>query len=102
MRDSVNAELAQDEYVVRSQAVDAVGVGFMNDLNRRGAAAVRDRAGVVGVPAGGAPQTTNVYVVLPEEKPQLGPKDILTVVHRDMMDGGVTKKLVKSVSTGAL
>lgn len=95
-RDSVISAVAKDEWVVRKQAVDSVGHGFMADLNKRGAAAVASRASIS--PIVGPVQKTGVYVVLPGQQPQAGPNDFVLAVAQDMLQGGETAKLVKMIT----
>lgn len=46
------------------------------------------------------PHQTNVWVVSPDQQPQMGPNDVLTVVGRDITTGGSIKKLIRSVVAG--
>src|SRR3546814_6227096 len=73
-RDSVATKLARHEFVVQKSAVDSVGVDFMRDLNRRGARALQGLNSNV-IPLKPTNVETNVYVIPPTEKPQLGPQD---------------------------
>jgi hypothetical protein len=43
---------------------------------------------------------TNVWITTPEERPQLGPNDVIAVITNDMLRNGATKKLVKSIAAG--
>jgi hypothetical protein len=44
----------------------------------------------------------NVYVVAPDQKPQMGPRDILATISDDVMRGGTTKQLIKQVAMGQM
>lgn len=98
-RDSVLTALAKDEFVLRKPAVDSIGVGFLNEMNRRGAQALGDMGNTI-VASPPARQEMSVYVVAPEDKPQLGPNDVVAVITKDIMKGGTTKKLIKHVAQG--
>lgn len=100
-RDTVPILGAQGEYMVRSAAVDSIGLEGMNAINRYGQKAI-DKMGKPGmVLAGGnSHQEMNVYVIKPDEKPQLGPKDIVLAITDDMLQGGQTKQLVRQISQG--
>lgn len=104
-RDSVHTLLQPDEYVLQKSAVDAIGIDTLDYLNAN-AADLSQRSGSsmsatgAGLRQGVPPIMQNVYVVLPEEKPQIGPNDILTVVNDDLRRGGTTKQLVKQVVLG--
>lgn len=98
-RDSVATMLARDEFVVRKAAVDSVGVDFMRDLNKRGARALQGMGSNI-VPLQPTKVDTNVYVIAPEEKPQLGPNDVIAVVNNELLKDGTTKRLIKHVSNG--
>jgi hypothetical protein len=47
------------------------------------------------------PDTVNVWVVSPEQKPGVGKRDIVAAITEDMMTGGKTKQLVKAIAVGA-
>jgi TP901 family phage tail tape measure protein len=98
-RDSVNAKIARGEYVTRKWAVDNVGVDFMDRLNNRGVAALKDFGPKVVLPPP-AQQKMAVYVMLPEEQPSMGPNDVLVAVANDIYRGGPTKQLIKEVAQG--
>lgn len=99
-RDTVRAMVAPDEYVVSARGHQLVGTDTLDAINRGQIAAVRH------APAGAAkprdPDNVNVYVVGPEQKPSLGPKDVLAIVTEDMATGGSTRKLVRSIQMGVV
>lgn len=97
--DSVNAELARDEFVVRSAAVKSVGVDFMNDLNTNGARAMKGMQSLAVLPSQGK-QETNVYVVKQDAAPTMGPNDVLVTIQEDILRDGATKRLIKHVAAG--
>lgn len=98
--DSTLALLARDEWVVNRSAAESVGDEFMSDLNRRGAQAVRDFGGAPTNLFQSPKQEANIYVVAPEQKPSIGPNDVLVVMRDDMLNGE-SRKLIKSISQGA-
>lgn len=98
-RDTVPAMLSQKEFVMRRSAVEDIGHKLLMDMNNRGRAALSGVGGHTIINQGG-PVETNVYVVLPEEKPTLGPNDVLAVVHNDVLRNGATKTLIKRVAKG--
>lgn len=99
-RDSTLIHAAKGEYVVRRAAASNLGRGFLDAINARGTDALRGLGGgAIAMPAP-AQQLTNVYVVKPDEKPQLGPNDVLVIIQDDMLQGGATKQLVKQISQG--
>ena len=98
-RDSVNALLAQDEFVVRSAAVKSVGSAFMSDLNKNGARALRGMQQLAVLPTQGKNEM-NVYVVKPDAAPSMKPNDVLATIHDDILRDGATKKLIRHVSQG--
>lgn len=98
-RDTVDASISNGEYVTRKWAVDNVGVDFMTKLNNQGARALDGlRPGVV-LPQP-AHQEVKVYVVAPEQKPTMGPNDVLVAIADDIINGGQTKKLIAHVAQG--
>lgn len=85
-QDSVRTNLARGEWVVRKRAVDSVGNQFMARLNKHGGKALEDLKSSPKIEMKSRTET-NVYVVPPEEKPSLGPNDVLVVMRDDMMNG---------------
>lgn len=97
-RDSVLTGLARGEFVIRKNAVDSLGAGFLSDLNKRGSKALDGMGGAVIAPS--AKQEMNVWLVAQDEKPQLGPQDVLTIVSKDILKDGATKRLIRHVAQG--
>lgn len=98
-RDTVPALLAPGEGVLNRTAVSMIGTDTVAAMNQ---GLMRRQATMPNMPAPRKPDEVNVYVVAPNEKPQLGPKDVLTIIGQDILTGGSTKQLVKQVSVGAL
>jgi TP901 family phage tail tape measure protein len=99
-RDSVHALLQPGEEVMNTGAVAAVGEDFLNNLNAQG-----NRVVSKGTPAPKPerekqPQHVNVWVVAPDQKPQMGPQDIVATISDDIARGGTTKQLIKQVAMG--
>ena len=97
-RDAVPIMAQADEFILRNSAVESIGKEKLYAMNAMGAAALDNR----GITAIAMPETgsneVNVYVVSPEEKPQLGPKDVLYIIGKDIVAGGQTKQLIKKVA----
>lgn len=98
-RDSVRTRLAKGEFVMRKWAVDSLGVDFMARLNNRGKDALAGMSPKVLMPPP-ARQEMKVFVVANDDKPQMGPNDVLVTIADDIRQGGVTKQLIKHVSQG--
>ena len=98
-RDSVNAKLAQGEWVIRKKAVDSLGDNFMARLNAHGAGALSAMQAVPVLPPP-AKQDVKVYVTQPNRPPSLSKNDVLVTVAEDMLSGGETAKLIKHISNG--
>lgn len=97
-RDSTLVHAAQGEYMLRRPAAMSLGKGFLDAINARGANALKDMGqNVINMPQSNTPPV-NVYVVAPEEKPSMGPNDVLATFSNDVLKGGVTKKLIKQVA----
>lgn len=99
-RDTVRAMVAPDEYIVSARGHQLVGTEALDAINRGQVAAVRQ------APAGAGkqrdPDNVNVYIVSPEQKPSLGPKDVLAIIGDDMVTGGRTRQLVRSIQLGVV
>jgi TP901 family phage tail tape measure protein len=96
--DSVLTNLTRGEHVLQRSAVRSLPKGFLDDLNARGARALKGIGGTAVLPAP-ARQETNVWVVS-NPPPQMGPNDVLAVIGQDIAKGGRTKELIKSVAQG--
>ena len=99
-RDTVPALLSKGEFVMRRSAAEDIGHRLLMDMNNRGSAALEKMGkGTVVLPTG-QPQETNIWVVLPEEKPIPGPNDFIAAIHNDVLRNGATKTLIKRVANG--
>ena len=99
-RDSTLIHAAKGEYVIRKPSVDSIGTNMLDSINARGAAALNGvgAPGMVSVSA--PPVETNVYIISPEEKPSLGPNDVVAIITDDALKGGKTKTLIKKIANG--
>jgi TP901 family phage tail tape measure protein len=104
-KDSVPVMTMPGEYILKKSAVDALGAGFVADLNSNTTGAI-DRSGAgsnfSGKKASKDTGTMNVWVVMPEAAPQMGARDVVAIISNDMMTNGTTKKLVTSIATGQM
>lgn len=100
-RDSVLTPTMPGEYVFKKSAVDMIGVETLNNMNATGQLATNTALMIADKNAAGG-DTVNVWVVKEDALPAPGPKDIIAVVGTNIMDGGVLKKMIASVKTGAM
>ena len=108
-RDSVDMKLMPGEYVLKKSAVDTIGKDYLDSLNYNAAATLsasavsvdnaKDSSNNSSDKSGGV---VNVYVVGQEQQAQMTPQDVVVTITQDMMTGGQTKRLVKSIAMGAL
>lgn len=108
-RDSVSTKLMPGEYVLKKSAVDVIGRDYLDSLNSNAAATLnasavdvnnsRDTSESDSKSGGGV---VNVYVVGQEQQQAMTPSDVLVTITQDMLTGGQTKRLVKSIAMGAL
>lgn len=103
LRDSAMYELAEGEYVVRNKSVRDIGVDNMEMINKHGAAGLAKVAGAGSMFTNiQAPkQETNVWIVQDKKEAGIGPNDVLVTVQNDILQNGVTKRLIKQVAQGA-
>jgi TP901 family phage tail tape measure protein len=99
-RDSVNALLKPGEYVLNSDATDMVGTDFLDGLNSKGNRMISKSTPAPLPKRDTKPSFTNVWVVAPDQKPQMGPSDVVAIMSDDIMRGGTTKQLIKQVAMG--
>lgn len=99
-RDTVPALLAGGEAVLNRRAVSLVGEEMVSAMNQ---GRVRAESAVQQVALSKRePDQVSVYVLAPNERPSLGPKDVLAVIGQDVLTGGQTKALIKQVAVGAI
>jgi TP901 family phage tail tape measure protein len=99
-RDSVLTPTMPGEFVMKKSAVDFIGSDNLHRMNQTGRMANEMAVTVAGQQR--EPDMVNVYVMAPEEKPSLGPKDVIVAFADDVQRGGITKKLIKAVAMGAM
>lgn len=97
-RDSVPLMTMPGEFVLKKQAVDAVGVDFLHNLNNQSTGSVQSSARAARNSQESSNGDVNVYVMMPEEKPNLGPNDVLVVVNDALSRRSATRALVASVA----
>lgn len=110
-RDSTLIKAAKGEFVLRSEAVKAIGVDNVRSLN------ALDRSSAKGMGASlssmgeglldsgekkdGGTTETNIWLV--DDRSQvksLGPQDIISIISDDAARNGQTKKLIQTISRG--
>jgi len=106
-RDSVLTKLAKGEFVVRSEAVKAVGLSTMHQLNSLNQSSVKSAKTVSGAGRPSiavVPKTeTNVYLLdKTSAPPSLNPSDVVAIINDDIVRSGRTKTLIKQVVTGGV
>lgn len=101
-RDSVHALLKDGEYVLNDGAVSAVGTDFLDNLNAHGNRVISKSTPAPKPEREKQPQHVNVWVVAPDQKPQMGPNDVVAAISNDIVTGGSTKKLIKQVALGQM
>ncbi|RQT19458.1 phage tail tape measure protein [Burkholderia contaminans] len=101
-RDSVHALLKEGEYVLNDGAVSTVGTDFLDNLNAHGNRVISKSTPAPKPEREKQPQHVNVWVVAPDQKPQMGPNDVVAAISNDIVTGGSTKKLIKQVALGQM
>lgn len=103
-RDSVPVLTRPGEYVLRKSAVDSIGRQNLDMMNAYGNRMVSQAGPKNTLASQGerSGQTVNVWVVKEGEQPSMGKNDVLAIVSQDILTGGQTKKLIKSINTGKL
>lgn len=109
-RDSVPTMLMPGEYVLKKSAVDSLGRDYLDSLNNKSASYMSNYSSEVTEAKSETTETgtqkgsgvVNVYVVGQEQQQQMTPQDVVVTITQDMITGGQTKKLVKSIAMGAI
>ena len=101
-RDSIPAYLRPDEYVLRPSATAALGKPFLDRLNATTTGSLKQLEGKAQAPQVNVVQAppTNVYVISPDQKQQMGPQDVVISIEDNISRGGSIKRLIKSVISG--
>jgi TP901 family phage tail tape measure protein len=99
-RDSVLAMLQPGEFVMSKSAVSMVGEKNLRSMNAMGNRRMNAMPTVAGSMPQRQPDNANVWIVAPGTKPTLGRSDVLAIMTEDMMQGGNTRQLVKSIAMG--
>ena len=101
-RDSIPAYLRPDEYVLRPSATAALGKPFLDRLNATTTGSLKQLEGKAQAPQVNVVQSppTNVYVISPDQKQQMGPQDVVVSIEDNISRGGSIKRLIKSVISG--
>lgn len=100
-RDSVHALLRPGEFVMRNSAVDAIGLDNLAAMNAAGNRKIQSSAANMpeaGLMAPSEPSVVNVWIVPEQQQAGLGPKDVIAIMHKDMLHGK-SKQLIKQVQT---
>lgn len=102
-RDNVLISAQPGEIMMSKSAVDMVGRDTLLGLNAMGNTRLSRMPSMQSAMPQREPDTVNVWVVAPDQKPQhIGKKDILAVIAEDVATGGQTKKLIKAVAVGGM
>lgn len=103
-RDSVPALLRPGEYVLRNQAVETIGRQNLDMINALGARKISSASNSATTNSNSntsnGPSVVNVYVVPADQKPSLTKNDVVVTIAEDLVKGGTTKKLIKSIMVG--
>ncbi|TPL42619.1 phage tail tape measure protein [Mesorhizobium sp. B2-4-5] len=101
-RDSQLRMVQPGEMILRTSAVNQIGRDALEKVNALGNR--RMSAGMPTLPAQPPvdQRPINVWAVLPEEKPQLGPDDVVAYIGDDIRRRGVTRKLIQSIASGKM
>jgi hypothetical protein len=99
-RDSVPALLAPGEVVMKQSAVSLLGADNLENLNAMGNSRLSQSPSITDMTKKRDPDQVHVWVTAPDQKPTLGANDVLHVIGDDIMRGGQTKQLIKSVMMG--
>lgn len=107
-RDSTYIKAAKGEFVVRSEAVDAVGVDTLKTINNLNKNTVKNSAALQSSATEArplfAPQLTSSVYLLDKTTPppSMGANEVLAVITDDMVRKGQTRTLIKQIQTGQL
>jgi hypothetical protein len=101
-RDSVPALLQPGEAVLNRSAVSMVGEDGLRDMNRLGNTKRSEGNIQPIVFPKQEPQPLNFWVVQRDQVPQPSPSDYVLAVNDDILRGGATKSLIRSVAAGQI
>jgi hypothetical protein len=93
--------LQPGEYVMRKSAVQAIGRENLDRVNFLGNNAISATGAMpMPMPTPREPDKVNVFVVSPDQAPQMGPKDVVAHITQDIEQRGQVFRLIKTVAVG--
>lgn len=102
-RDSTIRKLEPGEMVMRKSAVDVLGVDTLTHYNNLGNRVQNPANKKLELPEQQKQESTvNVWVVTPDQQPQMTERDIIATVENNIANRGSLKQLIKTVSVGAI
>ena len=101
-RDSTLRHVMKGEYILRRSAVNQIGRKNLDNMNAMGnrRLSVENNPFANNMDKKSQPSVTNVWVVTPDQQPQMGPNDVVAVVADNIQRRGSLKRLIKSVQNG--
>ncbi|MBN9551299.1 MAG: transglycosylase SLT domain-containing protein, partial [Alphaproteobacteria bacterium] len=101
-RDSQLRKVMPGEMILRASAVNQIGRDSLERVNALGNRRISAGMPQLPAPPPADQRPVNVWAVLPEERPQLGPDDVVAYIGDDIRRRGVTRKLIQSVASGKI
>jgi TP901 family phage tail tape measure protein len=100
--DTIPAMLMPNEYILKPSATSALGKPFLDRLNATTTGSLKQLEGKAQAPQINVVQSppTNVYVVSPDQKQQMGANDVVVVIEDNISRNGSIKQLIKQVVSG--
>ena len=103
-RDSVLRKVMPGEMILRRSAVASIGQGALENINNMGATSMSEGTSPA-LPANDNPAgagQVNVWVVSPDQVPQMGPNDVIATIADNIQRRGSIKQLIQQVNMGAM
>jgi len=101
-RDSVLRKVQPGEFILRRSAVKQIGRDNLDTMNNLGNRRLSKGKRVDEMMADQQGGVVNVWIVSPDEKPTMGPNDVVAVISDNIQRKGAIKTLIKSVQMGAI
>lgn len=102
-RDGVLRRVMPGEVILRRSAVSAIGEGALENINNMGSRTMSEgMAAPAPVNDNGSGGMVNVWVVTPDQVPQMGPNDVIATVADNIQRRGSLKQLIQQVNMGSM
>lgn len=101
-RDSELRSVMPGEMILRTSAVNQIGRDALEKVNALGNRKISSGMPTLPQAQANDNRPINIWAVLPEEKSQIGPEDVVAYISDDLRNRGTTRQLIKAINAGRM